>query len=128
MLIGKKTKGFTLIEIMIALAIFGIVSTTLIKSATQTVSQSRIIKERSLAQWIAENEMQTLRLQPRTAEAFPSQGTDRSSLTMGGREWQVEVDVRDTENEWVRRVEIAVYDEQDLDRSLGNLTGFLGRY
>ena len=128
MLTGSKSSGFTLIEIMIALAIFAIVSTTLIKSATQTVSQSRIIQERSLAQWIAGNEMQTLRLQPRTAENFPAQGTDRSSVTMASRQWQVEVDIRSTENELVKRVEIAVFDEQDLDKPLANLTGFLGRY
>jgi general secretion pathway protein I len=128
MLTGRKSSGFTLIEVMIALAIFAIVSTTLIKNATQTVSQSRIIQERSMAQWIADSEMQTLRLQPRTLENFPSQGTDRISQTMGGREWQVEVDIRATENELVRRVEIIVFDEQDLDTPLANLSGFLGRY
>lgn len=128
MLTGRKSSGFTLIEVMIALAIFAIVSTTLIKNATQTVSQSRIIQERSMAQWIAESEMQTLRLQPRTQENFPSQGTNMNSQTMGGREWQVEVDVRSTENELVRRVEITVFDEQDLDTPLANLSGFLGRY
>jgi general secretion pathway protein I len=128
MLTGRKSSGFTLIEVMIALAIFAIVSTTLIKNATQTVSQSRIIQERSMAQWIAESEMQTLRLQPRTQENFPSQGTNLISQVMGGREWQVEVDVRTTENELVRRVEITVFDEQDLDTPLANLSGFLGRY
>lgn len=128
MLTGRKSSGFTLIEVMIALAIFAIVSTTLIKNATQTVSQSRVIQERTMAQWIAESEMQTLRLRPRTSENFPSQGTNLSSLTMGGREWQVEVDVRTTENELIRRVEISVFDEQDLDTTLANLSGFLGRY
>jgi len=128
MLTGRKSSGFTLIEVMIALAIFAIVSTTLIKNATQTVSQSRIIQERSMAQWIAESEMQTLRLQPRTQENFPSQGTNLISQVMGGREWQVEVDVRTTENALVRRVEITVFDEQDLDTPLANLSGFLGRY
>ena len=128
MLTGRKSSGFTLIEVMIALAIFAIVSTTLIKNATQTVSQSRIIQERSMAQWIGESEMQTLRLQPRTQENFPSQGTNLISQVMCGREWQVEVDVRTTENELVRRVEITGFDEQDLDTPLANLSGFLGRY
>lgn len=128
MLTGRKSSGFTLIEVMIALAIFAIVSTTLIKNATQTVSQSRIIQARSMAQWIAESEMQTLRLQPRTQENFPSQGTNLISQVMGGREWQVEVDVRTTENDFVQRVEITVFDEQDLDAPLANLSGFLGRY
>ena len=128
MLTGRKSSGFTLIEVMIALAIFAIVSTTLIKNATQTVSHLRIIQERSMAQWIAESEMQTLRLQPRTQENFPSQGTNLISQVMGGREWQVAVDVRTTENELVRRVEITVFDEQDLDTPLANLSGFLGRY
>ena len=124
MLTGRKSSGFTLIEVMIALAIFAIVSTTLIKNATQTVSQSRIIQERSMAQWIAESEMQTLRLQPRTQENFPSQGTNLISQVMGGREWQVEVDVRTTENELVRRVEITVFDEQDLDTPLATYLAF----
>ncbi|HAK51099.1 MAG TPA: type II secretion system protein GspI [Gammaproteobacteria bacterium] len=128
MLIGRKSKGFTLVEIMIAMAIFAIVSTTVLKNATQSISQTRMIKERTIAQWIAENQLQELRMLPRGDEHFPSVGIDRSSVTMANREWQVEMDVSNTGNELMRRIEVVVFDDADLDVPLAQLTGFLGRY
>ena len=63
-LTGSIKKGFTLVEIMIALSIFGIVSTVVFKSVTESVSQARGLKERVVAQWIAENEIAKLRMLP----------------------------------------------------------------
>lgn len=128
MLIGRKIKGFTLVEIMIAMAIFAIVSTTVLKNATQSISQSRMLKERLIAQWIAENELQEYRMLLRGEEHFPSIGVDRSSVTMADREWRIEVDVSNTENELMRRIEVVVFDDADLDVPIAQLTGFLGRY
>jgi general secretion pathway protein I len=124
----RKNNGFTLIEVMVAVAIFAIVATTLLKSSTRSVSQSRHIQDRTLALWIAEDTLQQVRMRERDDEHFPSTGTDRSSVTMANREWQVELIVSSTENELVRRVEVQVFDEQDLDSPLSNLTGFVGRH
>lgn len=124
----KNASGFTLLEIMIAVAVFAIVSAALVKNAALTVRQTRLIEEKTIAYWIAENQLAQIRAARRSADSFPGVGTDRLSVNMADRDWDVVVDTESTENEGVRRVEVSVYTEGDADRAVASLTGFVGRY
>lgn len=128
MMIGKRGRGFTLIEIMIALAIFAVVSAALIRNASLTVQQTGMIRERTLAWWVAENHLNELRSAPRTEQNYPSIGRDRVSVRMADRDWELLVEVKETENKNMRRIEITAYNENDLEAALVTLSGFLGRY
>jgi general secretion pathway protein I len=121
-------RGFTLLEVMVAVAIFAIVSSALIKNATQSVYQTRQIQERSLAYWIAENQLNEIRSQPRGDDNYPSPGSDRRSVVMAKRDWEVTVDYEATENVDMRRVVVSVFHPEDLDNLVVELTGFVGRY
>ena len=121
-------RGFTLLEVMIAVAIFAIVSAALIKNATQTVAQTRQIQERSLAYWIAENQLNEIRSQPRGDDNYPSAGSDRLSVVMAQKDWELVVDYEATENADMVRVIVSVFHPEDLDNRLVELTGFVGRY
>lgn len=125
---SRFSRGFTLLEVMIAVAIFAIVSAALIKNATQTVKQTNHIQERSLAYWIAENQLNEIRSQPREAENYPTPGSDRVSVVMAGRDWELVVAYEATENDDMRRVIVSVFDPVDLDNQIAELSGFLGRY
>jgi len=127
-MIGKRGRGFTLIEIMIALAIFAVVSAALIRNASLTVQQTGMIRERTLAWWVAENHLNELRSAPRTEQNYPSIGRDRVSVRMADRDWELLVEVKETENKNMRRIEITAYNENDLEAALVTLSGFLGRY
>ena len=122
----KKVKGFTLLEIMIALAIFAIASASLIKNATQTIRQTTIIQDRTIAYWIAENELNQLRSV--TRGEFPTPGSDRSDVVMANRDWEIVLDVKATENIDMRRITVNVYLPNDADNSIVSLTGFIGKY
>ena len=128
MLTGPIKNGFTLIEIMIALSIIGILSTVAFKSVTESVSHSRGLKERVIAQWLAENEIAKLRMLPRDEGSFPSLGTKRYRQTMASQTWQVEVRFMVTENPLMRRVEVSVFQDSSFDKPVIQLTSFLGRY
>jgi len=120
--------GFTLLEIMIALAVFATVGAALVKNAALTVRQTGLIEEKTIAVLIAENELDRYRLAPRDPAAFAGTGRDRTPVRMAGRDWEVVTDVRPTDNENVRRIEVSVYREDNLDRAVTTLTGFLGRF
>ena len=124
----RDNRGFTLLEVMIALAIFAIVSGALIKNATQTVKQTNLIQDRTLAYWVAENQMNEIRSQPRTDESFPSPGSDRVSVVMAEKDWELVVDYETTENPDVRRITVSVFHPDNLDDFVVELVGFLGRY
>ncbi|MBL4682238.1 MAG: type II secretion system minor pseudopilin GspI [Pseudomonadales bacterium] len=119
-------QGFTLLEIMIALAIFAIASASLIKNATQTIRQTSIIQERTIAYWVAENELNQIRAAPR--EDLPNPGSDRSDVVMANREWEVVLDIEATENIDMRRIVVSVYLPTNADNSIVSLTGFIGKY
>jgi general secretion pathway protein I len=124
----KRNRAFTLLEIMIALAVFTVASAALVKSAARTVKQTRLIEDKTVAYWIAENQLQQMRATPRGPETFPRNGTDRFLVTMASQEWEVTVQIAGTENEDVSRVEVSVATEQMPDAEVASLSGFVGRY
>ena len=124
----RKQTGFTLLEIVITVAIFAVASTALIRNASNSIIQTLSIQDRTIGYWLAENELEEMRSAPRTEEFFPSVGTDRESVTMANRDWELKIRVESTENPDMRRVEVTVFDEQDLDVEVARLAGFIGKY
>ena len=124
----RNQSGFTLLEVMVALAIFAVVSGALIRNAAQTVSQTAILQQRTVAYWVAENQINETRGQPRSEETFPGIGSDRYSVTMAGQDWEVLMDVEATENPNMRRLIVSVSPASDTDYIIAELTGFVGKY
>lgn len=124
----RGSRGFTLIEIMIAVAVFAAASAALIKSAALTVRQTGMIRDKTVAYWIAENRLAVYQSAQRDAASFPRTGSDRSPVTMAGTDWNVLTDIESTENENVRRIEVSVYRDDNLDNPVATLVGFIGRF
>lgn len=123
----SKSRGFTLIEVMVALAVFAVVSVALVGNASSSLRHAGMIQNRTIAWWLAENQMTELRIRPRTEEDFPSVGTSRDRIEMNQTEWELEVDIENTEMDDMRRVTISVY-KGLADEPAARLTGFLGRH
>jgi len=113
---------------MIALAVFATVAVALVRSATLSVNQARQIEERLEAQWLAENELVELRLIPRDRESGNSVSNDRKLISQGGRDWELEIEVTDTENPYMQRVEVSVFDGMDMSQPVYSLVGFIGQH
>lgn len=123
-----KGRGFTLVEVMITLAIFAVVSGALVRNASMTVHQTSLVRDRTLAWWVAENYLSEMRSLPREDENFPSVGSSRLSVRMARRDWRILVEVNQTENINMRRIKISVYENDDIDASLITLSSFMGKH
>tara|TARA_B100000676_G_C18045419_1_gene827582 strand:+ start:1079 stop:1453 length:375 start_codon:yes stop_codon:yes gene_type:complete len=123
-----RASGFTLLEVMIALAVLSIVSAALVKNAAQSVRQTAVIEERVYATWVAENELNARRVEIRSDATFPGVGTQRAGVSLAGRDWDVVVSTDSTENENVRRVTVQVFNATDNTEPVVELDGFVGRY
>lgn len=115
--------GFTLLEVMIALAVFAISAIALLSETNQGVRQSLYLEEKSYALWIAENTLTELRLKPE----WPSLGRDNSQTTLFNRNWLIETEVTDTGEKSLRRVEVTVTRPED-SKVMSSLRGYIGQH
>ena len=119
-----------MLELLVALAVFAVVAVTVFTRSGDTLSQLGGLEERTIARWIAANELAALRMSRLASdEAMPS-GRDRKEVTMGSRDWLVNVEVSDTAHPLLKRVEIDVELERPNGdpRQADHMVGFIGRY
>jgi hypothetical protein len=76
------------------------------------------------------NQLTRMRMLAERQDAALPTGRSRERVTMGGREWLIEVEVADTTHPLLRRVElsVSVVEEGDEIGPIDHLSGFLGRY
>ncbi|HNE26698.1 MAG TPA: type II secretion system minor pseudopilin GspI [Pseudomonadales bacterium] len=117
-------RGFTLIEIMVALAIFAILSVTLLVRLGGDVRSEYLLEEKTLASVVAENVLTTLRVK----KDWSSINNDKSTIEMAGRKWEVTTTVKDTNIESLRQVDVRVVSAQDKRGASYLLTGFVSKH
>lgn len=81
----SRMEGFTLLEIMVALAIFATLATAVLSASQYVLKQAGAAEERLFAAWVADTQLNELRLESR--------------LVIGQSQWMVHMDRRD----WVVR-------------------------
>ncbi|WP_196157900.1 type II secretion system minor pseudopilin GspI [Reinekea sp. G2M2-21] len=98
--------GFTLIEVMIAILIFGLTASAIALSNAQAVSSARLIQEQTEARWVAQNYLTQMRLE----HQLPSAGKKSERVTLNNKTWVVEVETSNVEMElfgpFLRRIQI----------------------
>lgn len=99
-----RNKGFTLIEVLMALLIFGMIAATVQHAAGLYFSHYERIENKTMATWIAENRLAELRL----AEQFPGLGKQTEEVRFANEDWFTETVISATPEPLMRRVEIAV--------------------
>ncbi|MEY4563314.1 MAG: type secretion system protein GspI [Pseudomonadota bacterium] len=97
-------RGFTLIEVLVALAIVAVTLGAGIKAAGALADNAQRMVEVTSAQWCAENELTNIRL----TENFPGTGDSDFSCEQLGATYPGTLIVRPTPNPAFRRVEAKV--------------------
>jgi general secretion pathway protein I len=123
-------RGFTLVEVLVALVVFAVMGFTITTRVGDVSSQMFGMERRTMAHWVADNHLNRMRLAQLAADEVLATGLDRERVFMGDREWRLEVDVADTTHPWLRRVEITVFEVTESGEvgPLDHVVAFLGRY
>ncbi|HEY0180376.1 MAG TPA: type II secretion system minor pseudopilin GspI [Dokdonella sp.] len=116
-----RARGFTLIEVLIALAVVALALLALTRTAGLEVQRFDALRERTLAGWVAANVLAETRL----ADAFPATGRSDGRARLGGREWRWTRDVQATADAEIRRIDVNVY-AGDASAPSATLSGFAG--
>lgn len=76
--------GFTLLEVMVALTVFATLATAVLSASRYVVRQAATVEERLIAAWVADNQLNELRLQSDVAP-----GQSQRVVHMDRRDWVV---------------------------------------
>lgn len=80
----RAQHGFTLIEVLVALVIVALGMAALLESLGSAADTSTWLRDKTFAQWIAFNQLQSVRL----AGTLPVIGTTDGDLDYAGRHWR----------------------------------------
>ncbi len=120
-----RQSGFTLVEVMVALAVVAIALPALLVALYQQVDSTAYLRDKSMAHAVAANKLTELRLLSRARQGL-FRGNDGGFAEMGDREWHWWLQTRPTEVEQFHRVEIRVaLEETSRDAPLYTLVAFL---
>jgi general secretion pathway protein I len=120
---NSRLKGFTLIEVVVALAIVALGMFAVFKAIGDTTSNIGYLRDRSMAAWIADNRITEIRL----SGEYPSVDKTEGDTEYAGRRWHWTAVISQTPVEGLRRIDIGVRREGDAeDSALVSLTGFVG--
>jgi general secretion pathway protein I len=96
--------GFTLIEVMVALAIVTLGMAALLGTLSSAARTTGYLQDKTLAEWIALNQVATVRLQ----SAGPSKGNSDGEIDYAGRKWKWSQTVDDMQIPGVLRIDVKV--------------------
>ncbi len=113
--------GFTLIEVLVALAVIAVALLALTRTAGLQVQAFDGLRERTLAGWVAANVLAETRLAPTAPSTGRSDGHER----LGDRDWRWTREVQPTPEPTIRRIDIRVFAAAARDPS-ATLVGFVG--
>jgi general secretion pathway protein I len=116
-------RGFTLIEVLIALAVLAIALAAVIKTAGQSTFVSGELRDRTFANWVAMNELTSVRLNGE----WPTSDSFNGDADMAGQKWHWVVDVSKTDDPDLIRLDVKVSNAQKPDDVVSTVTGFMGR-
>jgi general secretion pathway protein I len=118
---GSKRGGFTLVEVLVALAIISIALLAALRVAGGGTSSVGELRARLLAGWVAEN----LLAEQRARGEWPSLGIQRGTQRQGGIEFAWREEVIATPNVTFRRVDARVFAAPEEAHVLAHLTWFV---
>lgn len=116
-----KRQGFTLLEVLVALAIVGLTAVALVSQTRSSLNVQVELERKQQALLVVENLLQDMQAQRR----WPSLGKQRRSVELGTHTASLETTVTATSDEFLRRVEVRVLHEE---RELLKIFAFQGRY
>ena len=100
----RAARGFTLIEVLVALAIVAIGMAAVMEALTSSANTAVYLQDKTFAEWVALNRLETVRL----SGAIPTSGTSDDDTDYAGRSWHWQQKVTNTKIRGMVKIEVDV--------------------
>ncbi|GAB3248387.1 type II secretion system minor pseudopilin GspI [Chitinimonas naiadis] len=118
----RQTRGFTLIEVLVALAVLGIALAAAVRATTAIADGSLALRRHLAGGWVAQNRLSTYLARGQ----FPDIGSSEGRESQAGIEFVWRETVSETPNKSFRRVEVRVSTPADTgDHADAVLIGYI---
>lgn len=119
----RSQQGFTLIEVVVAIAVVALGMMAVFRVVHDTVNNSVYLRDRTLATWIADNRLTEFRL----ATELPSVDETQGDVEFANQSWTWMATVSQTPVDDIRRIDVRVRRSTDPEASaLAEVSGFVG--
>ena len=119
----SRQLGFTLIEVVVAIAIVALGMMAVFRVVHDTVNNSAYLRDRTFATWIADNRLAELRL----GAEMPSVDQTEGDVEFASQLWRWQVTVSQTPVSDLRRIDVRVRRAADDEGAfLAEVSGFVG--
>ncbi|WP_440877165.1 type II secretion system minor pseudopilin GspI [Thalassotalea sp. PLHSN55] len=118
-----KTKGFTLLEVLLAMAVFSIAGIALLSAAQNNFTSLNHLENRMLANWVASNQLVEVTLD----STWPPKNNKKGKVELAGRDWYWQQKVLKTTDKTMRSVEIEVRLDEKAEKPISSLTTYIAQ-
>lgn len=118
----RRQRGFTLMEMLVAVGVLAIALGAIIGNGARFANNAAGLRDKSLALFVARNRMTEIEL----GKAWPALGKANEDVELGDIKWTWRTEVKATQDPGLRRIDIRVEKKSDkVPTAYVTLTGFL---
>ena len=119
----RRARGFTLIEVLVALAIVTIGMAAVLEALTSSANVTLFLRHKTFAEWVALNQLERVRL----SGQYPHNGTSTGKVKFAKNTWRWRQKVTNTPVPGVQRIEVMARPKSQSRGWAASVTGYLGR-
>lgn len=117
----SKARAFTLIEVMLAMAVFSIAGVALLGVADTSIRGLGQLEQKILANWVASNQLVETHLE----QKWPPKNNKKGSVELGGHLWYWQQKVIKTTDEKMRALIMEVRSDEKQEQAVASLTTYV---
>jgi len=119
--IVNQQKGMTLIEVMVALAIFSVAALSIVNMAGEHIRSLSFLEQKNISLWIANNHLAQLSLE----DTAPQLGVKTGKVEYANTTWFWKQESIKTADPTFRSINIRILDKEKSDYALAELTTYM---